>query len=77
MRTDDIEQGWRRLLAKVITQAVKDAKGSRDSLAYDARNFLHSDGCGDLLNFFIRDFNPSMIDEVLLSGESLKGESNG
>lgn len=72
MRIDDIEQGWRRLLAKVITQAIRDAKRG----SFQARNFLHSDGCGDLLDFFIRDFNPNMIDEVLLSGESLKGESN-
>ena len=75
MRTNSIEQGWRRLLAKVITQAIKDAK-RKDYSGFLARAFLHSDGCVDLLNFFIRDFNPSMIDEVLLSGESLKGESN-
>ena len=64
-RPNSIEQGWRALLAKVITQAIKDARRGSSK----ARDFLHSEGCRDLLRFFIRNFTPNMIDEVLLSGE--------
>lgn len=48
-RPNSIEQGWRALLAKVITQAIREAKSGRA----DARSFLYSDGCEDLLSFFI------------------------
>jgi hypothetical protein len=67
VRPQSIEQGWRTLLAKVIIQALRDAREGN----IEAYEFLYSEGCVSVLEFFLGEFNLSMIGRVIDDGCNL------